>query len=452
MLEKLIHYAEKLSIFLITVALIVGMVGCGGAQSNTKPDEIWTWYDLDKIRNALAGSYLLMNDLDSTTPGYPEVASETAHGGEGWWPIGVEFGPFRGKFDGQGHEVRDLCINDPDKEHAGLFGYVGRRGVITNIRVVDVAVAGKKFVGGLVGRNDGTVSNSYSSGRVSGEWAVGGLVGWNAYGTVTSNSESTCNVNGTENVGGLVGFNAGTVSSSHYSTGSVNGIKYVGGLMGYNDVGSIVSQSDSTGSVEGNENVGGLVGRNDGKVSYSYSTASVKGNMLVGGLVGYHGVDIVNYSYSTGSVEGTSSVGGLVGYNSGGKVSDSYSRGSVNGNDYVGGLVGHNSGGIVSKSYSTGSVTGEERVGGLVGRNDVGGTVSNSFWDKETSEMEVSDGGTGKTTAEIKNLATFTDTATEGLVTAWDIVGVTTGQTDPTHIWNIINGERYPRLSWQPAD
>ena len=50
--------------------------------------EIRDWYDLDAIRDNLGGSYILMNDLDSTTAGYEELASPTANGGKGWEPIG----------------------------------------------------------------------------------------------------------------------------------------------------------------------------------------------------------------------------------------------------------------------------------------------------------------------------------------------------------------------------
>jgi hypothetical protein len=42
------------------------------------------WYDLDAIRYNLGGNYILMNELDSTTAGYTELASETATCGKGW--------------------------------------------------------------------------------------------------------------------------------------------------------------------------------------------------------------------------------------------------------------------------------------------------------------------------------------------------------------------------------
>jgi hypothetical protein len=164
----------------------------------------------------------------------------------------------------------------------------------------------------------------------------------------------------------------------------------------------------------------------------------VTGNKYVGGLVGHQDCGIVSNSYSTVSVtSGGPFIGGLVGHNCGGPVSNSYSTGSVTGRSYVGGLVADNSG-TVSNSYSTGSVTGTSHVGGLVATNY--GTVSDSFWDIETSGQATSAGGIGKNTEEMQYIATFS---------AWNIIEVTSGQTNPTYTWNIVNGVTYPFLSWQ---
>jgi hypothetical protein len=150
----------------------------------------------------------------------------------------------------------------------------------------------------------------------------------------------------------------------------------------------------------------------------------------------------VSDSYSTGSVTGNSSIGGLAGRNYG-TVSNSYATGSVIGNEYVGGLVGFSSGNV-SNSYSSGSVTGSESVGGLVGDNYYLSTVSNSFWDTETSGQATSDGGTGKTTAQMQDIDTFS-------VAGWDIVAVADSDTrNPSYIWNIVDDVTYPFLSWQP--
>ena len=404
---------KRVSIFLIMVALIAGMAGCDGPSPSPQNLEIRDWYGLDAIRNNLGGHHILMNDLDSTTVGYEELASEAANQGKGWEPIGTWGNPFTGSFDGRDYKIRDLFIDRLGEGHVGLFSFVAEGGIIKNVGVVNVAVTGDEDVGGLVGQNTGTVSNSYSTGSVTGDEDVGGLVGQNWDGIV-SNSYSTGNVTGEDGVGGLVGANGwyggqGTVSNS-YSTGSVTGKNYVGGL----------------------------VGQNTGTVLNSYSSGTVTGNSSVGGLVGENGDGIVSNSYSTGDVTGEDGVGGLVGENDG-TVSNAYSTGSVTGENYVGGLVGGNQyHGTVRNCYSLGSVTGENYVGGLVGEND--GTMRNSFWDTETSGQATSASGTGKPTAEMKSITTFT---------AWDIIAVNPGQTDPSYAWNIVDGDTYPFLSWQ---
>ena len=59
-------------------------------------------------------------------------------------------------------------------------------------------------------------------------------------------------------------------------------------------------------------------------------------------------------------------------------------------------------------------------------------TIHNSYWDIETSGQTTSGGGEGKTTAEMKQQATFI---------GWDF----------TNIWDIIEGVTYPYLRWQPV-
>ena len=404
------RYIAGVIILLAAIALIVWLVSWLSA-----PSEIRDWYDLNAVRDNLRSHYILMNSIDFLTPGYEELASETANQGKGWQPIGTSGNPFTGTFDGQGYAIRYLSINRPDELGVGLFGEVGQEGVIKNIGVVVPTVNGG-IVGGLVGANGGTVSNSYSA------------------------SYSTGSVTGTGGVGGLVGANGGTVSNC-YATGSVTGTGGVGGLVGLNQNDGIVSDSYSTGSVTGTWGVGCLVGLNqdESTVSNSYATGSVTGNSSVGGLVGVNSATVSN-SYSTSSVTGNENVGCLVGFNGNdGTVSNSYSTGSVTGNVSVGGLVGRN-GGTVSDSYSTGSVTGNVQVGGLVGVNSA--TVSNSFWDTETSGQATSDGGTGKNTTEMKDIATSSGAG-------WNITAVTNlGTRNPSYVWSIVDNVTYPLLSW----
>lgn len=101
--------------------------------------------------------------------------------------------------------------------------------------------------------------------------------------------------------------------------------------------------------------------------------------------------------------------------------------GSVSGAYDVGGMVGINSG-TLTCCYATGSVTGNDDVGGLVGWDyEDKGSFSGCFWDIETSGQMTSAGGTGKTTAEMKQINTFAN---------WDFV----------ETWGIEDNQTYPFL------
>jgi len=244
---------------------------------------------------------------------------------------------------------------------------------------------------------------------------------------------------GEENVGLFSFVNEGAIIESVAVIDvDVTGDTYVGGLAGHSR--GNLSDCHSTGNVAGDTYVGGLVGENGGTVSNTYSAAIASGSFEVGGLIGQnHGT--VSKSYSTGSAIGSSYVGGLVGWNNDGTVSNSYSSARVDGESLAGGLVGHNRG-SVSNCYSTGNVTGLEDVGGLVGRIYMG-TVSNSFWDIETSGQAASDGGTGKTTAEMQDIDTLSGAE-------WNIIAVaSSSMRNSSYVWNIVDDETYPFLGWQ---
>ncbi|MGA2191695.1 MAG: GLUG motif-containing protein, partial [Steroidobacteraceae bacterium] len=138
--------------------------------------------------------------------------TSTWNSGSGFTPIGNSTNNFTGTFDGLGHTISNLAINLPSASDVGLFGYTGAGSVIQNVGLVGGSVSGSNYVGGLVGWNNGTVSNSYATGSVNGASNVGGLVGDN--GGMVSSSYATGSVNGASNVGGLVGDNGGMVSNS----------------------------------------------------------------------------------------------------------------------------------------------------------------------------------------------------------------------------------------------
>jgi hypothetical protein len=147
---------------------------------------------------------------------------------------------FTGSFDGNRHMIVNLLIEAPDQDFVGLFGLLGNGGLIKNLAIVDASIQGREYIGGLVGENYyGTITSSYIKGNVNGDELVGGLIGWN-YGTI-SLCYSRAIVDGSIFVGGLVGWNWYGKISFSYVAGPVNGNEFVGGLIGWNYHGVIDS-------------------------------------------------------------------------------------------------------------------------------------------------------------------------------------------------------------------
>lgn len=287
---------------------------------------------------------------------------------------------FTGTFGGAGFVISNLTIDAAGAGHdyLGLFGKIeGLNAEVKNLGAENINVTGDDYLGGLCGENyNGRIINCYITGSVSG---------------------------------------------GRYSY-------YLGGLCGYNSNGSRISNCYSTGAI-----IGGV-----------YSS-------YLGGLCGFNfNSSRINNCYSTGSVSGgdySSRLGGLCGCNrwaaccGGSSISDCYSTGPVIGGDYseyLGGLCGDNYDSIIINCYATGSVSGSYYLGGLCG--SCYGSISNSFWDIETSGPD-NGIGTPKTTAEMQTQGTFTDAG-------WDFVGEDVNGTDD--FWRMcVDGIDYPKLSWQ---
>jgi len=282
-----------------------------------------------------------------------------------WWPVGN----FNGTFDGNGHIIRGLVV-DQGADVVGMFGTIGADGKVKNLHLEAVEVKGGNYVGGIAGIVDG--------GQVAGSSAVGA-------------------VRGHSFVGGLVGDNRGTVTGSYFS-GSVTGSSdSVGGLLGRSS--SKVTHSYSVGSVQGVNNVGGLVGEGQLMAGYSlehsYAAVSVKGNERVGGLMGmgWPGGLHVTHSWASGDVQGVLDVGGLIGQ-IGIPVSYVYAVGAVSPNpQYEGetenfdGLTGRNAANAFSYGYSLGKVVGNV-AGGLMGQSTF--AMESMDWNNEANQQATS--------------------------------------------------------------
>ncbi len=187
---------------------------------------------------------------------------------------GFDGRPFKGVFAGEGHVIRNLTIDTAgaDNDYLGLFGKIeGSSAEVEDLGLENINAGGdySRYLGGLCGWDDeGTITNCYATGSVTGSSLVGGLCGDNR-GTI-SNCYSGGSVTGGSSLGGLCGRNSGTISNC-YSGDSVTGGRYsedLGGLCGGN--GGVISNCYSGGSVTGeasSRRLGGLCGSTWGEIT-----------------------------------------------------------------------------------------------------------------------------------------------------------------------------------------
>ncbi len=357
-----------------------------------------TAQNLQDINTNLSGSYALNPGLAALD--LSSIANFT--------PIGSDATPFTGLFTGDAlaapgggeGEIANLTINLPNIVSVGLFGNVGKGGVVENLALEGGSVTGFNAVGGLVGKNSGTVYGVDVDVDVAGNDAVGGVVGKNFANVDLSESGfgAGATVTGQHYVGGVVGYNtvlngstapSTAVASDVFSAAAVSGAgNYIGGLVGYNSAGSIVEANQAgaeyafqlvQGTGPTSTGVGGVAGYNAGTISgavtYEALVTNTAGGVSTGGLVGLNDVGgVVSGSTAEATeVDGGDATGGLVGKNYGTVTGASESiHVAVTGADAVGGLVGKNFGLIDGGQVVSGStVVGVDYVGGLVGYNTV---------------------------------------------------------------------------------
>ena len=198
--------------------------------------------------------YELTADLDFDTDGNGRTWTETGgvltgdegddyyNGGLGWEPVGMAINPpdpFTARFDGNGRLLRNLFVNRASR-YAGLFGAASGR--IEAVGLPDARVSGYT-AGALTGvaQNGSRVAASWSTGAVSGETSIGGLVGEMYPRAEILASYSTAAVECTDtasnaSAGGLAGGqlnNVVGVVEASWSAGAVTGAcPHKGGLVG----------------------------------------------------------------------------------------------------------------------------------------------------------------------------------------------------------------------------
>ena len=235
--------------------------------------------------------YELKNDLTFDTDGDGDVDSGDSY--PNWTPIGNATSAFATTLDGNGKTISKMKINSA-APRVGLFGDISAAGIIKGVGLLDADVnatrSGVGFVGVLAGKNSGTITASYATGRVSSATnTVGGFVGRNVFTGWIAACWADVSVSSSHTrgrTGGFVGTNYATIVAS-YSRGDVSVLAHlVGGFAGMLGklAGANITASYSTGKVVGERTTGGPLGfvphiwnSQEADVNYSYWDADSSG-------------------------------------------------------------------------------------------------------------------------------------------------------------------------------
>lgn len=212
---------------------------------------------------------------------------------------GIAFEPiptFAGIFDGNGYAIVGLDVTE-SVAPAGLFGTLQESGVIRNLNVSGtVAPSGdQQSVGGIVGKNEGTIQNVTFTGTVSGGYQVGGIAGSMEAGAKIQRCRVNGMVSGIQMAGGVAGYQQGTISDcinaalvkQSDTEGLLETASDIGGIAGYN-YGTILDCQNTAviGYAHIGYNIGGIAGRSSGYVENCTNEGKIYGRKDVGGIVG----------------------------------------------------------------------------------------------------------------------------------------------------------------------
>lgn len=242
----------------------------------------------------------LANSIDSNTnyssaKKYYQLVTNIDLGGNNWTPIGTLSATiknsFKGIFDGGNFTIDGLKIEQSISD-VGLFGYTnGAKVSNVNLRNVDIKsnATGNSFTAALIGRAlKSTISNVDLEGNINAKGKfVGGIIGGNQ-GTFTATDDMIS-----------------TISNCTNKINIASTDDEVGGIIGSNQHVNVININDcvNKGNIIGNNTVGGIIGiiRFDGRTKTqsvlencsNYGNVTSTGTEKCGGIAGYN-LGIIN--------------------------------------------------------------------------------------------------------------------------------------------------------------
>ena len=319
----------------------------------------------------------------------------------------------------------ELSLNKYNINNVSAHGVTGKTG-------------NTKTSGGIVGTNEGIISNAYNESIIHGSENIGGVAGKNVTQASNSNMAELNDVAnaveiigdaGSQNVGGLVGMQEHATTNQGRNTGAITGCTNVGGMVGYNKADSYLKNLENSpqATITGITYVGGIAGVNEGEISADnqlnlVNSGKIHGWENVGGIAGKNSgkIDNVNSNINLyvideatrNALKGSTVItpnaqffGGVTGENVG-IITNATNRARVDAEQasYVGGIVGKNTsegekvGQLLGMGNSNkGFVIGNNYVGGVIGKNEVAitGTAKDSVGIVNSGTVIALAGGAG---------------------------------------------------------
>lgn len=282
-----------------------------GEGTEASPYEIYNIAELNAIPDGSDAHFALMNNIIITAEDYGISTDENGntvygalHGG--YSPVKN----FAGVFDGNGYVISGLYI-ESDADYVGLFANIKANGKVKNVHLEILeetqgfgfgGITGSAFVGGIAGyceAVDGIFNCSVEGGVISGERAVGAIVGELASSKLDG-CVATSVVKASESAGGLVGVVKGN-SVVKNSVSAVTVDAAGGTIVGANEGNLSISDVLSTGSSKGGDSI--VVGTNNGELTIE---KAIIGGTNAGANENAVSADEINYVYSDVTALGTS--------------------------------------------------------------------------------------------------------------------------------------------------
>ena len=203
-------------------------------------------------------------------------------------------------------------------------------------------------IGGIAGHNAGIVADAHNQGTVhdggtSISSQIGGITGYNDNGGVISYSDNSGTLTGKGEdylLGGIVGKNDGMISNA-FNNGDIKGAGesswgvYIGGIAGEN-YGNI-SDSYNKGNISDDDiggydmALGGIAGYNEGDIDGVYNSGNIKGQYYLGGIAGQSYDGSIKNAYNTGVITGNgydATAAGIVAVNDA-EIKNVYNTGKI---------------------------------------------------------------------------------------------------------------------------